>query len=41
MADTQKKPNTLFIMADDIGWFNAGYRNHGIMPKHPILTASR
>ena len=26
-----KKPNILFIMADDIGWFNASCYNHGIM----------
>jgi arylsulfatase A-like enzyme len=25
------KPNILFIMADDIGWFNAGCYNQGIM----------
>jgi arylsulfatase A-like enzyme len=25
------KPNILFIMADDIGWFNASCYNHGIM----------
>jgi arylsulfatase len=28
MAD---KPNILFIMADDIGWFNASCYNMGIM----------
>jgi arylsulfatase len=27
----QKKPNILFIMADDIGWFNVSAYNHGIM----------
>ena len=27
----QKKPNILFIMADDIGWFNVSCYNHGIM----------
>jgi arylsulfatase A-like enzyme len=27
----QGKPNILFIMADDIGWFNASCYNHGIM----------
>ena len=26
-----KKPNILFIMADDIGWFNSSCYNHGIM----------
>ena len=26
-----KKPNILFIMADDIGWFNVSCYNHGIM----------
>ena len=31
MADPQKKPNILFIMADDIGWFNVSCYNHGIM----------
>ena len=25
------KPNILFIMADDIGWFNVSCYNHGIM----------
>src|SRR5262245_26240508 len=28
---TKGKPNILFIMADDIGWFNASCYNHGIM----------
>ena len=33
MAKTPKpnKPNILFIMADDIGWFNVSCYNHGIM----------
>ena len=26
-----KKPNILFIMGDDIGWFNIGAYNQGIM----------
>ena len=30
MAKTGK-PNILFIMADDIGWFNVSCYNHGIM----------
>ena len=30
MAKTDK-PNILFIMADDIGWFNVSCYNHGIM----------
>src|SRR6186713_249406 len=30
MAD-QKKPNILFIMSDDIGWFNISANNNGIM----------
>ena len=30
MAKTSK-PNILFIMADDIGWFNVSCYNHGIM----------
>ena len=25
------KPNILFIMADDIGWFNLSCYNHGVM----------
>ena len=25
------KPNILFIMSDDIGWFNLSCYNHGIM----------
>ena len=28
---SSKKPNILFIMADDIGWFNSSCYNHGIM----------
>jgi arylsulfatase A-like enzyme len=28
---TNDKPNILFIMADDIGWFNVSCYNHGIM----------
>ena len=28
---TSAKPNILFIMADDIGWFNVSCYNHGIM----------
>src|SRR5262245_268470 len=28
---TSSKPNILFIMADDIGWFNVSCYNHGIM----------
>jgi arylsulfatase len=27
----QSKPNIIFIMGDDIGWFNIGVYNHGIM----------
>src|SRR6476619_1946740 len=27
----QKKPNILFIMSDDIGWFNVSCYNHGVM----------
>src|SRR5262245_43581997 len=30
-ALAQKKPNIIFIMADDIGWFNIGGYNQGIM----------
>src|ERR1700746_3860739 len=30
MAATDK-PNILFIMSDDIGWFNVSCYNHGIM----------
>ena len=26
-----RKPNILFVMADDIGWFNISCNNHGIM----------
>jgi hypothetical protein len=28
---TGQKPNILFIMADDIGWFNISCNNNGIM----------
>src|SRR5262245_59465665 len=27
----QKKPNILFIMGDDVGWFNIGAYHQGIM----------
>jgi hypothetical protein len=27
----QQRPNILFIMGDDIGWFNIGAYHHGIM----------
>src|SRR5215472_14171118 len=30
-AQTSPKPNILFIMGDDIGWFNVGAYNHGMM----------
>ena len=30
MAKTDK-PNILFVMADDIGWFNLSCYNHGLM----------
>ncbi len=30
-AAQQKKPNIIFIMGDDIGWFNIGAYHHGIM----------
>ena len=30
-ASTSPKPNILFIMGDDIGWFNISAYNHGIM----------
>lgn len=29
--DTNRRPNILMIMADDIGWFNISCNNHGIM----------
>jgi arylsulfatase A-like enzyme len=31
MAEKKGKPNILFIMGDDIGWFNISAYNHGIM----------
>jgi Sulfatase len=31
LKEMSKKPNILFIMADDIGWFNVSCYNHGIM----------
>jgi arylsulfatase len=31
MPKSPKKPNILFIMADDIGWFNISCNNNGIM----------
>ena len=30
-AQEQKKPNVLFIMGDDVGWFNVGAYHRGIM----------
>src|SRR3954469_10015356 len=30
-ASAQRQPNILFIMGDDIGWFNIGAYHHGIM----------
>src|SRR5574339_544766 len=27
----EKKPNILFIMSDDVGWFNVSAYNHGVM----------
>ena len=30
-ASASRKPNILFIMGDDIGWFNISAYNHGIM----------
>ena len=30
-AQAQKKPNILFIMGDDIGWFNTSCYNQGMM----------
>ncbi|MFO1142811.1 MAG: arylsulfatase [Amaricoccus sp.] len=31
VAQEAKKPNILFIMGDDVGWFNVGAYNRGIM----------
>ena len=31
MAKKSDKPNILFIMGDDIGWFNLSCYNHGVM----------
>ncbi len=31
LAQTAKKPNIIFIMGDDIGWFNIGAYHQGIM----------
>src|SRR4051812_48697125 len=31
MANENQKPNILFIMSDDIGWFNVSCYNHGVM----------
>ncbi|HEV8505868.1 MAG TPA: hypothetical protein VGQ53_10725 [Chitinophagaceae bacterium] len=30
-GEQHKQPNVLFIMSDDIGWFNLSCYNHGIM----------
>src|SRR5277367_6518600 len=30
-ASAQQKPNILFIMGDDIGWFNVGAYHRGMM----------
>src|SRR5262245_22709407 len=29
--ETGKKPNVVFIMADDVGWFNVGAYHQGVM----------
>ena len=31
MAHAQSKPNIVFIMGDDVGWFNIGAYHRGIM----------
>lgn len=31
MAQPQKQPNILLIMADDLGWFNIGAYHGGVM----------
>src|SRR5262245_14075178 len=30
-AQTQQQPNILFIMGDDVGWFNIGAYHQGVM----------
>jgi arylsulfatase A-like enzyme len=39
-AQTPKKPNIVVIMGDDIGWFNLGAYNGGMMLR-PISIRSR
>ena len=42
IAATGKKPNILFIMGDDVGWFNIGAYHQGIMSgKTPNLDQTR
>jgi arylsulfatase len=36
-SSTAERPNILFICADDVGWFNVGVYNHGMMVPTPNL----
>ena len=37
-----KKPNIVFIMGDDVGWFNIGAYHQGIMSgKTPYFSAAK
>jgi arylsulfatase A-like enzyme len=36
-GNDSSKPNILFICADDVGWFNVGAYNHGMMVPTPNL----
>ena len=40
-AQQAQKPNILFIMGDDIGWFNVGAYHQGIMSGKTIITPRR
>ena len=39
-AQTTQKPNVVVIMSDDVGWFNIGAYNQGIMAGHTHCGAN-
>ncbi|MBA2112965.1 sulfatase family protein [Bremerella alba] len=41
-ADSQKRPHIIFVMADDMGWGQTGYRNHPVLktPNLDLMAAN-